>query len=455
MLAPARKQLTRLGRRAAVLAPCVLIAGGLTGCVGSSSHAPATHASLPPSTVADRVPGATAARANTAPSATGPPSATGGTPPAASQGASGGERPSLTRMLGQMIVARFVGAQPSQAFLNRIRAGQIGGVILFSDNLERGPQATRALTKELQRAASDGGNPPLLIMTDQEGGMVRRLYWAPPAIAASEMNSSAVARSEGEAAGRALRSAGINFDLAPVADVLRISGSFLGTRSFGSDPAVVASHACAFATGLTNTGVGFTLKHFPGLGRATGDTDNEPVTVSAPAALLRIDYQAYRECGAQPNAMVMISNAAYPNLTGSSLPAVLSPEIYRNELPQATGGQPLTISDDLQTPGIVDQLHPAQQAINAGLDLLMYAQTEAGSSDAYGQLLDVARAGAINRTRIDNAYEAIQLTKHLLLGGATTASVSGQEYEGSVPPTTSTYVGTPTTIKPSSESAPG
>jgi beta-N-acetylhexosaminidase len=358
-------------------------------------------------------------------------------------------------MLGQMIVARFVGAQPSQALLNRIRAGQIGGVILFSDNLERGAQATRTLTKELQRAASDGHNPPLLIMTDQEGGTVRRLYWAAPALAASEMSSSAVARNEGEAAGRALRSAGINFDLAPVADVLRISGSFLGTRSFGSDPAVVASHACAFAAGLTNAGVGFTLKHFPGLGRATGDTDNEPVTVPAPAASLRIDYQAYRECGAQPNAMVMISSAAYPNLTGSSLPAVLSPEIYGNELPQATGSQPLTISDDLQTPGIVDQLHPAQQAINAGLDLLMYAQTEAGSSSAYSQLLDVAQAGRIDRTRIDNAYEAIQLTKHLLLGGATAASVGGQEYEGSVPPTTSTYVGTPTTIKPSGESASG
>jgi beta-N-acetylhexosaminidase len=354
-----------------------------------------------------------------------------------------------------MIVARFAGSQPSQTFFDRIRTGQIGGVILFSENLEGGPQATHALTDELQRTAAEGDNPPLLIMTDQEGGTVRRLYWAPPTLAASAMSSSSLAREEGEATGRALRSAGINFDLAPVADVLRISGSFLGTRSFGTNPLIVAAHACAFAEGLTNAGIGFTLKHFPGLGRATGDTDTEPVTVTAPAASLRIDYRAYRECGAKPNAMVMVSNAAYPSLTGSSLPAVLSPEIYRDELPRTIGSEPLTISDDLQTPGILDQLHPAQQAIDAGLDLLMYAQTEAGSSSAYGQLLELAQAGEIDRERIHDAYEAIELTKQLLLGGATTASTGAEEYDGGVPPTTSTHVGTPTTIKPRGESAPG
>jgi beta-N-acetylhexosaminidase len=365
-------------------------------------------------------------------------------------------------MLGQMIVARFSGPHPSTAFLARIRAGQIGGVILFADNLSGGPQATRALTGELQQAASAGGNPPLLITTDQEGGSVRRLYWAPPTLAASAMSSSAVARSEGEAAGRALRSAGINVDLAPVADVLRVPESFLGTRAFGSDPLVVAARACAFASGLTAAGVGFTLKHFPGLGRAEADTDTQPVTVDAPASALRADYRAYRDCGAQPDALVMVSSASYPSLTGSSLPAVLSPEIYREELPDAIGGQPVTISDDLQTPGILDQLHPARQAINAGLDLLMYAQTEAGSSSAYSQLLALVRAHGISHTRISEAYEAVQAFKQLLLTGATTASTGGEASEategngsGAVQAAPTTNPGTPTTISPSGRSEAG
>jgi beta-N-acetylhexosaminidase len=376
--------------------------------------------------------------------------------------ASAGSSASLDRMLGQMIVARFSGPQPSPTFLARIRAGQIGGVILFADNLAGGSQTTRALTATLQRAASAGGNPALLIMTDQEGGSVRRLSWAPPTLAASAMSSSAIARSQGEAAGRALRVAGINLDLAPVADVLRTPSSFLGTRAFGSSPTVVGAHACAFASGLTASDVGFTLKHFPGLGRASADTDTHSVTVETPAGTLRGDYRAYRECGAQPDAIVMVSSAAYPSLTGNSLPAVLSPEIYRHELPGAIGGEPITISDDLQTPGIVDRLHPARQAIEAGLDLLMYAQTEAGSSSAYSQLLALARARGISHARIREAYEAIQAYKQLLLTGATAASVSGEAGEaveggesGVVQGAPTTSPGTPTTIRPSGQAGSG
>ncbi len=373
-----------------------------------------------------------------------------------SKSATTGASATLDRMLGQMIVARFSGPQPPPSFLARIRAGQIGGVILFADNLGGGSQTTRALTATLQRAASAGGNPPLLIMTDQEGGSVRRLSWAPPTLAASAMSSSAVAHTQGEAAGRALHAAGINIDLAPVADVLHAPRSFLGTRAFGSSPAVVGARACAFARGLTAAGVGFTLKHFPGLGRASADTDTQSVVVEAPAAALRSDYRAYRECGAQPDAIVMVSSAAYPSLTASSLPAVLSPETYKQELPEAIGGAPITISDDLQTPGIVDRLHPARQAIEAGLDLLMYAQTEAGSSSAYSQLLALARARGIGHTRIHEAYEAIQLYKQLLLGGATPAPATGESGEtGGVQATPTTNPGTPTTIRPSSQAGAG
>lgn len=374
------------------------------------------------------------------------------------------DSPSLARMLGQMIVARFAGLHPSGALLARVRAGQIGGVILFADNVAGGEGPTRTLIGQLQHAAAAGGDPPLLVMTDQEGGTVRRLSWAPPALAASAMSSDGIARVEGEAAGRALRSVGVNLDLAPVADVLGVSsGSFLGTRSFGSNPAIVASRACAFAGGLTTAGVGFTLKHFPGLGRALADTDTQPVTVEVSANALRADYQAYRRCGSQPSALVMVSSAAYPSLTGTSLPAVLSPEVYREELPYATGGaEPLTISDDLQTPAIVDQVHPAQQAIDAGLDLLMYAQTEAGSAVAYTQLLAVARAHGITRARLQEAYQAIQGFKQLLTGQATAAALPGNTAEsgesdggqgGYTPAAPPAYVGTPTTINPDTHSS--
>jgi beta-N-acetylhexosaminidase len=313
-------------------------------------------------------------------------------------------------MLGQMIVARFSGPVAPQSLLTRIASGQVGGVILFADNLAGGLAATAALTQRLQRAARAGGNPPLLIMTDQEGGEVKRLP-GPPWLAPAQMTSASVAFAQGKATGVLLRRVGINVDLAPVADVERAAGSFLGTRAFGSSPALVAQRACAFARGLAGETVGYTLKHFPGLGRAVASTDAGPVSITASPAALRSDYAAYRACAASPLALVMVSSATYPNLTGP-LPAVMSPLTYRRELPLATGGSPVvTISDDLQAGALAGQQAPARHAIGAGVDLLLYASTQQASADAYDILLQEARAGALSRAGIQAAYEAIAALK--------------------------------------------
>jgi beta-N-acetylhexosaminidase len=309
-----------------------------------------------------------------------------------------------------MIVARFSGPTPSASFLTRIRSGQVGGVVLFADNVAGGLDATRALVGELQRSARQGGNPPLLIMTDQEGGQVSRLP-GPPTLAPSQMTTPAVAFAQGRSAGSLLRSLGVNVDLAPVADVERAPGSFLGTRSFGTLPAVVTVDACAFARGLAAEHVGYTLKHFPGLGRAVQSTDLAPQSIAGSAGELRSDYGAYRACGGSPLALVMISSAIYPDLTGP-LPAVMSPLTYRRELPIATGGSPVvTISDDLQAGAIADQIAPARHAINAGLDLLMYAGTEGASADAYASLLAEVRSGLVSKGRVQAASDAIQAFK--------------------------------------------
>ena len=138
------------------------------------------------------------------------------------------------------------------------------GVILFADNVAGGIADTRRLTEELQRAAREGHNPPLLIMTDQEGGTVKRLP-GPPDLPASAMTSNSMAFKQGVATGSMLRAAGVNVDLAPVADVERAGGSFLGSRAFGSSPSLVAGRACAFAQGLQSQQIAYTLKHFPGL----------------------------------------------------------------------------------------------------------------------------------------------------------------------------------------------
>ena len=242
-------------------------------------------------------------------------------------------------------------------------------------------------------------------MTDQEGGAVNRVRGA-PRLAAGEMSSTATARAQGRAAGRLLRSLGINLDLAPVADVERLPRSFLGARSFGSDPQRVAARACAFARGLASEGVGYTLKHFPGLGWAPQSTDLAATVVGQSAVTLQRDYAAYALCGTDPRALVMVNSAIYPGLSGPA-PAVLSPEIYRREIPAGIGPGVLTVSDDLQAPALAGQARPALRAINAGLDLLLYAGTEAASTRAYRRLLMFARAGEVDRARIHAAWQAV------------------------------------------------
>lgn len=339
------------------------------------------------------------------------------TPPRASTTTprtTGASRPiDLRRVVGQLVVGRYSGPRPSAAFLARVRAGQLGGVILFGDNTAAGLAATRHAITELQAAARKGHNPPLLVMADQEGGEVRRLPGAPE-LAPAAMNSTAVAHAQGVAAGRLLRSVGVNVDLAPVADVERASNSFLGSRSFGSNPAVVAARACAFARGLGSAGVAYTLKHFPGLGSADANTDVQRVEIPVPAAELRADYAAYHACGSSPDAMIMISSAIYPSLTKST-PAVLSPRIYAHELPIALGhpGQ-LTISDALDTPALAAQKSPALRAIDAGLDLLLYSGNERESAAAYRQLVSGVRRGLLPQSRLRSAVYAVEALKRRL-----------------------------------------
>jgi beta-N-acetylhexosaminidase len=312
----------------------------------------------------------------------------------------------LEEALGQTIVARYAGPSPSRALLGRIRRGEVGGVILFADNVAQGRAGTRRAVASLQRAARAGGRPKVLVMIDQEGGLVKRLA-GPPSTAAASMRSP---RAEGRATGRMLRGLGITVDLAPVADVAH-PGTFLGSRAFGRTPVEVAREACAFALGLKQARVAATLKHFPGLGYARVNTDDAPATVDLPARTLRRDLVPYAMCGSHPGTLAMLASAVYPRLTGGE-PAVLTRAAY-GELPRR-GGWPVTISDALETPALANERTPARRALTAGLDLLLYANTERGSAAAYRILLADARAGRIPRARIDQAAKRVLRLKKWL-----------------------------------------
>ncbi len=312
----------------------------------------------------------------------------------------------LAKAVGQLIIATYAGATPPESFLRAVREGKIGAVILMGVNTTGGVAGTRKATNALQRAARAGGNPGLLIMTDQEGGQVKRLPSAPPYYPASGMGNPHLAAQQGLATAKALKAAGINVDLAPVADVSVIDGFMTQEqRTFGSSASVVARAACSFAEALARSGVAYTLKHFPGLGDAQTTTDNAPVSVPESAASIYANDAAYRRCGHGKLALVMISSASYPNLTGAA-PAVLSPLLYRKVIKQDHINA-LLISDSFESGAIESLQTPALKALNAGLDMVMYPGYESVGLSSYAALLSDAERGLLSKKRVDAAASRV------------------------------------------------
>src|SRR6266496_1223127 len=154
--------------------------------------------------------------------------------------------PASAAPAGEVIVGALAGP-PKPSFLARVRAGELGGLILVG---RWTPAEMRATTMELHEAGCAIGRP-LLLLVDQEGGWARRLTWAAPQPTARELGRLGVARtrSEARATAASLRTAGIDVDLAPVADTLA-PGGFLRSRSFGSEVSAVGRLAAALIRGL-------------------------------------------------------------------------------------------------------------------------------------------------------------------------------------------------------------
>ncbi len=297
------------------------------------------------------------------------------------------------------------GTTPSASLIGRVQRGEVGGVILFGDNITT-PAALVALTTELQAAARSGGQPALLIATDQEGGAISRVSWAPPSMSALEMGSNgseAVAQAQGAATGSALRVLGINVDLAPVADVPASTDSFmyLQGRTFSFSADTTTSLANAFARGLESAGVEPTMKHFPGIGFALQNTDSHDVTIDESPALLAPGLQPYRQGIAEGIPLVMLSNATYGAYDPDAA-AGWSTLIGQNLLRASLGFQGVTITDSLTGAAIVRGLTQdvlAVRAAAAGTDMILVSGDESSSAVAYDRLLAAATDGTLPRRR--------------------------------------------------------
>jgi len=330
---------------------------------------------------------------------------------------SGAADPTFGQLIGQKLVVSMAGVTPSADLLSRIRRGEIGGVILFGFNITT-PAALIALTDKLRGAAVAGGQPPLLIAVDQEGGPVKRITWAPPTLSAPQMGSigsASVARAQGASTGVALHGLGINVDFAPVADVPGSTASFMyqDGRTFSFSATRTAILADAFASGLESKGVLPTMKHFPGIGFATLNTDSNVVIIGASTAALAAGLRPYQTAIGHDIPLIMLSNAtytAYDPFNAAGWSRVIAVTLLRQDL----GFTGVTITDSLDGTALARGLSTrllAIRAAGAGTDMILLTGSEASTRAVYATLLGNAQDGAIPKATLRASYDRILVLK--------------------------------------------
>jgi beta-N-acetylhexosaminidase len=276
------------------------------------------------------------------------------------------DRMTERQRLGQL----FVVGTPADGSQLTVYRGE-GGVFL-SGRTTAGTDAVHAVVA--RAIAAEGGSASGVlpyISTDEEGGQVNVVggpgFSTQPAalVQGQEPTSTLIARSHD--AGVGLRKAGVNLDLAPVADTVP---SNVGTnnapigqydREYGNDPQTVSTAVAAVIQGLHEAGVSATVKHFPGLGRATGNTD-DTAGVTDPTTLNDSYLAPYKEAIRAGADFVMVSSAEYPNIDPGHL-AVFSKKIITNLLRDQMGFKGIIITDDVSAATAVQGMPPGQRAI--------------------------------------------------------------------------------------------
>ncbi|MDQ3675627.1 MAG: beta-N-acetylhexosaminidase [Actinomycetota bacterium] len=320
-------------------------------------------------------------------------------------------RPALTlrQAVGQRMVFAYDGLSPPPALRRRIRRGEAAGVIVFSRNV-RSATRLRATVRSLQAIKRPTElRAPLIVMTDQESGPVRRIPGPPPSTKA-QTRSVATARADGRATARTLRRAGVNMDLAPVADVGRPGAALVRERrTHGSSARRVARLVTAFATGLRTGGVLATGKHFPGLGASRVNTDAAPARIGLSLSALRsVDAVAFASLIAADIDAIMLATAVYPAL--DERPAAFSGKWVRGELRERLGFRGVTISDDLQTPAVQSFGSISERAVRAakaGIDVPLFVGNYRAGTEAAEGLVAAGRTGELSRAGLERTAKRV------------------------------------------------
>ena len=325
----------------------------------------------------------------------------------------------IEEKVGQLIMVGFEGTQANEAIETHIRERFVGGVVLFSRNIQS-PQQMAELTNELQRLAEATARQiPLFIGIDQEGGWVIRLKEGatvlPGNMALGATNSTELAERAGEITAVELAAVGVNLNFAPVMDVNNNPDNpVIGRRSFGESPELVSRLGVPYIQGLQRNGVLATAKHFPGHGDTTVDSHFDLPTVNHDLERIHaLELQPFRAAIDADVAAIMTAHIIYPAFDANR-PATISPTILTDLLRKELGFDGLLITDDMEMKAIDDLYRSGEaavMAVEAGADIVMVLWTPAKQIEVFDALLSAVKSGRISQARLNQSIERILKSK--------------------------------------------
>jgi beta-N-acetylhexosaminidase len=314
------------------------------------------------------------------------------------------ERLSAGEKVDTVLAVGFAGTRAPQL------APDQGGVVIEPANWP-GDGAGRSLLAAIHAAGRAPGRVPPLVIGLQEGGQYRAYAELPPPLRELDIGDRgdpALAESSSRQAAAALKKAGFDLNLAPVADVATLD-SAIADRSYGDEPELVAQMTAAAIRGCAAAGLACAPSHFPGEGAASGDTGDGPATVGLDPATLRArDLVPFRAAFDAKAPAVVLSHsfyAAYDSVT----PASLSPQIATGLLRDELGFEGVAITDDLSAGAIRggDGAGDASvQALSAGADLLLVSDP-GDAAAARASLLKAVGSGQFSQQRLDDAVARV------------------------------------------------
>ena len=317
--------------------------------------------------------------------------------------------------VGQLFLLGLANDQLGAAETNAIRTYHFGSV-WFVEQSAAGAPAIRAVADAVQALATQDTTASIhfFVAANQEGGIIQSLKGPGFSTIPSALEQSAIdpATLQTSAAlwGRELASAGVNLNFAPVLDVVPpgtdAQNEPIGAlrRGYGHDPATVSAHAVAFMRGMDGAGIATTGKHFPGLGRVTGNTDFTAAVVDDVTTTTDAYLAPFRDAIGAGIPMVMVALAKYQRIDPTEL-AVFSPTVMRQMLRTSLNFTGVIVSDDLGATVAVANIAPADRAVDflvAGGDFII-SKTIPPANAMASAIAARALTDAAFKTRVDDA----------------------------------------------------